>query len=187
MGLEFVVTWDYRCPFARNAHEHILVGLAAGADWQVRFVPFSLGQVHVTDGAPDVWDRPEQGTGIAALQVGVTVRDRYPERFPAAHRALFAARHDEGEHIEDHSVLRSVLAANGVDPDDVLASIEDASALHRSIRLGSSTNPSVSPTACGACQHSSSGTKRCSSDSCNDPQALMPLSRSGPLSRPSIY
>jgi protein-disulfide isomerase-like protein with CxxC motif len=27
----FSVTWDYRCPFARNAHEHLAVGLAAGA------------------------------------------------------------------------------------------------------------------------------------------------------------
>ena len=27
----FAVTWDYRCPFARNAHEHVLDGLAAGA------------------------------------------------------------------------------------------------------------------------------------------------------------
>lgn len=46
----FAVTWDYRCPFARNAHEHVLAGLAGGADWNVRFVPFSLGQVHVEPG-----------------------------------------------------------------------------------------------------------------------------------------
>ena len=26
----FSVTWDYRCPFARNAHEHVLAGLDAG-------------------------------------------------------------------------------------------------------------------------------------------------------------
>jgi len=32
------VTWDYGCPFARNAHEHILTGLAAGADWGVPIV-----------------------------------------------------------------------------------------------------------------------------------------------------
>jgi hypothetical protein len=45
--LAFAVTWDYRCPFARNAHEHVLDGLAAGAEWDVTFLPFSLGQVHV--------------------------------------------------------------------------------------------------------------------------------------------
>ncbi len=31
----FAVNWDYRCPFARNAHEHIAVALADGADWEV--------------------------------------------------------------------------------------------------------------------------------------------------------
>jgi len=40
MSLTFAVTWDYRCPFARNAHEHVLTALDAGADWDVRFVPF---------------------------------------------------------------------------------------------------------------------------------------------------
>ena len=31
----FAVTWDYRCPFARNAHEHLAAALAGGADWEV--------------------------------------------------------------------------------------------------------------------------------------------------------
>src|SRR2546430_7641145 len=82
MSLSFAVTWDYRCPFARNAHEHILTALAAGADWDVRFVPFSLGQVHVAEGEADVWDEPEKDTGIVALQAGTVVRDRFPEQFP---------------------------------------------------------------------------------------------------------
>ena len=46
----FAVSWDYRCPFARNAHEHVLEGIVAGADWDVTFVPFSLNQVHVEEG-----------------------------------------------------------------------------------------------------------------------------------------
>ena len=46
----FAVTWDYRCPFARNVHDHVVTGLEAGADWDVHFVPFSLGQVHVGRG-----------------------------------------------------------------------------------------------------------------------------------------
>ena len=28
----FEITYDYRCPFARNAHEHVLDALEAGAD-----------------------------------------------------------------------------------------------------------------------------------------------------------
>jgi DSBA-like thioredoxin domain len=129
MDLSFAVTWDYRCPFARNAHEHLLAGLAAGAEWEVRFVPFSLGQVHVADGEPSVWSKPEQDSGLLALQAGVVVRDRYPDRFPAVHRALFAARHDTGEHLGDPDVVRRVLLAHDVDPGPVLAGAADGSAL----------------------------------------------------------
>ena len=86
----FAITWDYRCPFARNAHEHVIAGLRAGAGWDVRFVPFSLGQVHVAEGEPDVWSRPESDTGLLALQVAVVVRDRHPDRFLDVHEALFA-------------------------------------------------------------------------------------------------
>ena len=127
--LAFSVTWDYRCPFARNAHEHVLTGLAAGADWQVRYVPFSLGQVHVEEGQPSVWEKPEQDTGIFALQTGVVVRDEFPEQFPAVHRALFAVRHDEALQLDDRTVIARVLTDNGVAPDEVFARIDSGAAL----------------------------------------------------------
>jgi hypothetical protein len=129
MSVTFAVTWDYRCPFARNVNEHILTGLAGGADWDVRFLAFSLGQVHVAEGEPSVWDKPEQDTGILALQAGVVVRDEYPDRFPAVHRALFAARHDSGLHIEDRGVVAAVLAEHGVPKDAVFARIDTGAAL----------------------------------------------------------
>ncbi len=129
MTRSFAVTWDYRCPFARNAHEHLLTGLEAGADWDVRFLPFSLGQAHVAEGEASVWDNPEQDTGIVALQAGVVVRDRYPEAFRAVHRDLFAARHDEERKLKDPDVVRAVLDRHGVDSDDVFAAIDDGTAL----------------------------------------------------------
>ena len=59
----FAVTWDYRCPFARNAHEHLAAALAGGADWDVTFLPFSLSQAHVPEGGAPVWDdRPRRWT-----------------------------------------------------------------------------------------------------------------------------
>jgi hypothetical protein len=129
MSVTFAVTWDYRCPFARNAHEHILTGLAAGAQWDVRFLPFSLGQAHVTEGEPSVWEKPEQDSGIIALQAGVVVRDEFPDQFPAVHRALFAARHDEGLHLEDRDVVSRVLTDHGVPADAVFARIDAGTAL----------------------------------------------------------
>jgi protein-disulfide isomerase len=129
MSTTFGVTWDYRCPFARNAHEQLLTALEHGAEWDVQFVPYSLGQVHVAEGETDVWDEPEKDTGLLALQAGVVVRDRFPEQFYAVHRALFAARHDQGKHLEDRDVVRAALEANGVDADEVFAAIDDGTAL----------------------------------------------------------
>ena len=123
MSLTFAVTWDYRCPFARNAHEHVITALEAGADWDVTFVPFSLGQVHVAEGQPDVWDDPESDTGLLALQAGVVVRDKFPDKFLVTHRALFALRHDEGLQLKDAAELRRVLDAAGVDADAVFDEI----------------------------------------------------------------
>jgi predicted DsbA family dithiol-disulfide isomerase len=118
----FAVTFDYLCPFARNAHEHVVAALEAGADWEVTFTPYSLAQGHVPEGERDVWEREEPfaESGILALTLGLVVRDAHPDRFPAVHRALFAARHDAGSDIKDPSVLRGVLRDAGLDAEDLL-------------------------------------------------------------------
>jgi len=123
MSLTFAVNWDYRCPFARIAHAHIVTGLLDGADWNVRFVPFSLGQAHIEDGEAPIWEHPQDDTGLLALQVGVVIRDSQPENFLLVHRALFEARHADGAQLRDKSVLRSILLATGVDPDPVFAEV----------------------------------------------------------------
>lgn len=119
---DFAVTWDYRCPFARNAHEHLLAALREGADWNVRFVPFSLGQVHVAEGETDIWERPADDSGLLALQAGVAVRDRWPDKFYDVHLALFGLRHDEGKKFEEPEIRR-VLTEQGVDADAVFEEI----------------------------------------------------------------
>jgi len=125
----FAVTWDYRCPFARNAHEHVLTGLAHGADWEVTFLAFSLGQAHVEEGQPTVWEKPEQDGGILALQAGVVVRDHFAHAFPGVHRALFAARHDKALQLDDRAVIERVLGDHEVEPDQVFARIDSGEAL----------------------------------------------------------
>jgi hypothetical protein len=124
MTLTFSVTWDYRCPFARNFCEHVLVGLESGADWDVHFIPFSLDQVHVEEGEPDVWENPSVGRSLLAGQVGVAVRDRWPDAFLAAHRALFDCRHEGGGDLRDRAVLRDAVASAGLDADEVLAEVD---------------------------------------------------------------
>jgi protein-disulfide isomerase-like protein with CxxC motif len=117
--MKFAVTSDYLCPFARNAAEAVLAGLDRGRDWDVTFHAFSLSQVHVEEGEPPVWESPEAASGLLALQWGVAVRDSFPERFPAVHRALFSARHDQGLDIKSEEVVRGAVAATGIDVDAV--------------------------------------------------------------------
>jgi protein-disulfide isomerase-like protein with CxxC motif len=124
MTVSFTVTWDYRCPFARNAVDHILTGLDGGAPWDVRFAAFSLNQAHVHEGDVDAWDDPAVRPALLAMQAGIVVRDRFPDAFRKVHRALFAARHDEGRDLREADVVRAVLAEQDVDADAVLAEIE---------------------------------------------------------------
>lgn len=123
MATSFGVTYDYRCPFARNAHEHVLAALRAGAPWDVEFVPFSLTQSHVEEGGTPVWDDPAKASDLVAIEAGLVVRDRFPDQFFDVHLGLFAARLDEGRDLRDESVVRDVLLANGVDAEDVLAEV----------------------------------------------------------------
>ena len=120
----FAVTWDYRCPFARNAHEHLVAALADGADWDVTFLPFSLSQVHVPEGGTAVWDDPDKFKDLIALAAGVVVRDQYPGQFGAVHHALFSARHDQSLDLRQAAVVAGVLDAAGVPGDKVIAEVE---------------------------------------------------------------
>lgn len=125
MAISFGITWDYRCPFARNAHDHLVTALQAGAPWDVSFIPFSLDQPHVLEGQPSVFEEPDRYPGLLANAAGIVVRDRDPERFLAAHRALFDARHRDAADLRRREVVASVLAGAGVDAGAVLSEVDD--------------------------------------------------------------
>lgn len=125
----FALTWDYRGRFARNLSEHVVAGLAAGADWDVEFWPFSVEQTRRGEGDASIWDDPRDSVSFLAMQVGLVVRDSFVERFPAAHVALFAARHDEGLDLRDEHVLRQVLGRQGIDADAVFAEVATGAAV----------------------------------------------------------
>lgn len=120
----FAITFDYRCPYARIAHDHVVEGLRAGGDWDVTFLPFSLGQSHVEEGQPSVWERPEQDSGIVALQAAIAVRDGQPHRFVEAHHALFEHRHGSAGSLRDRDVLTEVLEEVGVDSVAMWAEVD---------------------------------------------------------------
>ena len=128
MTQQFAITFDYLCPFARNASEGVVGGLRQGRDWGVSWIPFSLSQVHIAAGDSDVWDRPSgaSGTsGVTALAWGLAVRERWPESFLDYHLATFAARHDDGADINDATVLAAVAGKVDLDPDAIRAEVGD--------------------------------------------------------------
>jgi DSBA-like thioredoxin domain len=125
----FAITWDYRCPFARNAHEHVALALADGAGWEVTFLPFSLSQVHVPEGGTPVWEDPDKASDLLALSSGLVVRDQYPDRFLEAHVALFSARHDEKRDLREAAVVADVLERAGVPGDKVVAEVESGAVM----------------------------------------------------------
>lgn len=121
----FAVTYDYRCPWARNMHEMLVAGLRGGADWDVTFLPFSLNQTHVEEGGIAVWDNPEAGPALLAGLVSLVIRDEYPDRFLDAHEALFGARHDRQLDTRQASVIAETLLSIGLDDAKILAAAGD--------------------------------------------------------------
>jgi DSBA-like thioredoxin domain-containing protein len=122
---QFAVTFDYRCPFARNGHTSVVAGLRAGRDWDVTFLPFSLDQVHVEEGELPVWERDpaEWGTGVTSLLWGIAVRDEFSDTFLDWHLAAFSARHDHGAKIAKEEVLAEIATSVGLDPAAIKAEV----------------------------------------------------------------
>ena len=120
----FAITWDYRCPFARIAADHVITGLEHGAEWDVTWVPFSLTQAHVAEGELDAWDDPSKASSLYAMEAGIVVRDRFPNQFLAVQRGLFDIRHVQGQDLRQPEVIAEVLRTHGVDPDAVTDEIE---------------------------------------------------------------
>ncbi len=123
----FAITWDYRCPFARNANEHVVTAVKGGAPYEVEFVPFSLSQVHVEEGGRAVWDDPEKARDLLAIEVGIAVRNLYPDKFLDVHLALFGCRHDKGNDIRERDVLADVLAENDLDVRAIFSEVDSGS------------------------------------------------------------
>ena len=132
-SLRFGLTYDYLCPFARNANEHVVTGLRTGAPWDVTFIPFSLTQAKAAESGEIRWDPSQvlRRSGGLALSVAEVVRARDPERFLDVHLELFALRHDRGEDLRDPSRVAEALGRAGVEPGLVDAAADGVDKLRR--------------------------------------------------------
>jgi hypothetical protein len=123
----FLLSYDYRCPFAKNMHLHLIAAQRAGANYDVTFVPWTMSQGHKPEGAPDVWADEKQDKVNLALTVSISVRDQQPALFLDAHEALFRARHERGLRLNDIDQLSEILSPLGVD----MAAVRDDLATRR--------------------------------------------------------
>jgi hypothetical protein len=121
--MQFDLSFDYRCPFAKNIHLHVITALRAGADWEINFAPWSLSQGSRRDGATDVWNDPTYDADLISLAAAVSVRDHQSEYFLDAHEALFRARHDRAIRLVTLEEVSNVLAPLGVDMAKVAADV----------------------------------------------------------------
>lgn len=127
----FAVSFDYRCPFAKNIHLHLIAALRDGAPFEVTFEPWTLSQGHRSDGAPDVWDDPTKEIDLLALAYGVAARDTQSrEVFLDVHEALFRARHERGIRLANADEIEGVLAATNCDIDVVRADVQSRRPYH---------------------------------------------------------
>ena len=121
--ISFGLSYDYRCPFAKNIHLHVLAALGAGADFDVEFIPWTMSQGHRPPDSLDVWDDPGHDAALLALAASVSVRDEQGDRFRVAHEALFRARHESAIRLATIEEVAGVLGPLGVDMNKVAADI----------------------------------------------------------------
>jgi hypothetical protein len=121
--LSFQLSYDYRCPFAKNLHLHVISALRAKADFDVTFMPWTMSQGFKGDGAPDVWDDPTRDEDLIALAVSTSVRDLQPQHFLDVHEALFRARHERAIRLVTMEEIDEVIAPSGVDLEQVHADV----------------------------------------------------------------
>ena len=119
----FGLTYDYRCPFAKNIHLHVLAALRGGAELDVEFIPWTMSQGHREEGAIDVWEDAEHDPALLALAASVSVRDEQPELFLATHEALFRARHESAIRLVTIDEIDTVLSPLGVSMQKVRADL----------------------------------------------------------------
>ena len=129
MTRSFAVTWDYRCPYGRIIHDHVVTGLLAGADWNVTFLPYCLGQSNRDPGLPPIWETPQADSGLFALQVGVAARDADPARFPTFHHAVYEYRHTRAGNLNDRDAIAAMLTDAGLDASTVFDHVESGEPL----------------------------------------------------------
>ncbi|MEI6709651.1 MAG: DsbA family protein [Actinomycetota bacterium] len=119
----FKLSYDYRCPFAKNIHLHAVSALKGGAELEIEFSPWTMSQNYRGEGAPDVWNDESKDAELLSLAISTSIRDQQPELFLNVHEALFRARHEKGIRLVSWEQIEPILAPLGVDSEMVKADV----------------------------------------------------------------
>jgi predicted DsbA family dithiol-disulfide isomerase len=115
--MELQVFFDYLCPYVHQAWLLLRRVREADADVRVEWRYFSLRQVNLGDGEPDVWAPLPEGarpaSGLDAFRGAEAARRQ--GRFEPFHDGVLAARHEERRSIDDRGVLEDVAGRSGLD------------------------------------------------------------------------
>ena len=111
----FAITYDYRCPFARILHGHLVLGLRAGAPWEVEFLPFTLTQGHLEPGDADCWDDESKAPDLLALEISIAAAELFPDSFLDLHHELFEFRHGKYGDLRNADLLYGLAEVCGMD------------------------------------------------------------------------
>ena len=120
----FELSYDYRCPFAKNIHLHVITALRAGGALDVAFAPWTMSQGHRAPGAPDVWNDLSKDSELLSLAYSTSIRDQQTEHFLDAHEALFRGRHEKGIRLISHEEIADVLKNTGVNIESARVDVE---------------------------------------------------------------
>ena len=107
---DFAVTWDYRCPFARNAHEHVIAGLRAGPTGTCASCRSRSARCTWPRASPTSGSGPTTTAACSPCRPASWCATASPTRFLDVHRALFAAPPRRGQAPARTAEVRRVLA-----------------------------------------------------------------------------
>jgi predicted DsbA family dithiol-disulfide isomerase len=128
-AIRFDVYFDYLCPYSYEAAALLRRVATAGLEFGVHWRYFSLTQVNNVEPGWTIWDAPLDSPARGRLAFQAAESARRQGRFDDFHWRLLAARHEDGESLEDERTIQAVGAAAGLDLEQLKRDVEDRDVL----------------------------------------------------------
>ena len=116
--MQVVCFYDYVCSYSYKTLLWLNVVKETEPDLTLEWRTFSISEVNRVEGTPSPFEDPEiTSISVLALALAHAARGTDGADFEKYHEAVFAAMHDDGQHL-DRQALLSIAAEAGVDTED---------------------------------------------------------------------